>query len=232
MILTRGQPVARRPVGRPLALAAVAGPVLLTAVWVVLGLVSPGYTLWGVRVAPYSAISQPVSGLGLGPTGPYMNAAFVVSGILLIAGAFGIIASIRELSPRARQVCTVLLALPGIGCVLDGVFTFESFFLHFVGFLLALTTVAGFPIVGLILRRLPDWRRISTWLIAAGPLTLILAALYFATFTPTTAGIQTGVAGITERILIVEIQAWYVAMGWLAYRCPNRLASFVNLSTE
>jgi hypothetical membrane protein len=221
VILTRGQPITGEAMGRPLALAAVAGPMLLTAAWVVLGLVSPGYTLWGVRVTPYSAISQPVSGLGLGPTGPYMNAAFVASGILLIAGAFGIVTSIRGLSPRASRVCTVLLALPGVGCVLDGVFTFESFFLHFVGFLLALTTVAGFPIVGRVIRRIPDWRPLGTWLIVAGPLTLVLAALYFATFTPTIEGIQVGVAGLTERILIIELQAWYVVMGWLAFRRPR-----------
>jgi len=27
-----------------------------------------------------------------------------------------------------------------------------------------------------------------------------------------------GVAGLTERILVIEVQAWYVAMGWLAFR--------------
>jgi len=26
------------------------------------------------------------------------------------------------------------------------------------------------------------------------------------------------VAGLTERILAVEVQAWFVAMGWLAFR--------------
>jgi len=26
------------------------------------------------------------------------------------------------------------------------------------------------------------------------------------------------VAGLTERILVLELQAWYVAIGWLAFR--------------
>jgi hypothetical protein len=30
--------------------------------------------------------------------------------------------------------------------------------------------------------------------------------------------VQTGVAGLTERILVVELQFWYVALGWLAFR--------------
>lgn len=205
------------PGSRWLALGAVTGPIVLTSAWLVLGLLSPGYTLWGTQIAPYSAISQPFSGLGLGPTGPWMNAAFVVSGLLMIAGAAGIVQEVPELG-RARWAAAVLLALPGVGSVLDGIFTLESFFLHFIGFVLALTTVAGFPMVGFLLRRVRRWRRFGTWLMAAGPVTLVLAAVYFLTFTPTVEGVQTGIAGLTERILVLEIEAWYVALGWIAFR--------------
>ena len=201
-----------------LALGAVAGPVLFTLGWFVLGFISPGYTMWGTRIAPYSAISQPLSGLGLGPTGPFMNAIFIVSGLLIVVGAFGVFRAIPELGPAARWIATVLFALPGLGSVTDGIFTLEHFFLHFVGFGLALTTVVGFPITGYLLRRVPGWRVIGSWLIVAGPVTLALTVLYFATFTPTVEGIQHGVAGLTERILVVELQAWYVAIGWVAFR--------------
>ena len=192
-----------------LELAAVAGPILLTAAWLVLGFLSPGYYLWGVHVAPYSPVSQPVSGLGLGPTGPYMNAAFVLSGLLMIAGVAAIF--------RGRWILAALLALPGLGSVVDGIFTFQTFFMHFVGFALALSSIVTFPVVGFVLRRIPGWKAIGTGLIVAGPLTAALTVLYFATFTPTVQGIQTGVAGLTERLLIVEIQAWYVALGWIAF---------------
>jgi hypothetical protein len=131
------------------------------------------------------------------------------------------------MTPGSRYLATVLLALPGAGSVGDGLFNLEHFMLHFAGFVLALSVVAGFPIIGLLLRRIPSRRRLGTLLIAAGPLTLALAVLYFATFTPTVEGIQTGIAGLTERILIVEIQAWYVALGVLAARQPapvHRLA--------
>lgn len=204
-------------IGRWLALGAVAGPILFTLGWFVLGFISPGYTMWGTRIAPYSVISQPLSGLGLGPTGPLMNATFILSGLLIVAGAVGVFRSIAELGPAARRTGTVLLALPGLGAVIDGIFTLEHFFLHFVGFGLALTTVVGFPVIGWLLRRLPSWRRFSSWLIAAGPLTLALTVLYFATFTPTVEGVQHGVAGLTERLLVLELQAWYVALGWFAF---------------
>jgi hypothetical protein len=200
-----------------LALGAIAGPVLLTAAWFVLGFMSPGYTLWGTPIAPYSPVSQPLSGLGMGPTA-FMNAAFVLSGVMMIGGSIGVFQAIPELSSRARLACTGLLALPGLGAIVDGFFNLEHFFLHFAGFALALTTVVGFPIVGLLLRRFASWHGFGNWLVVAGPVTLALTVLYFVTFTPTVEGIQTGVAGLTERILVIELEAWYVALGWLAFR--------------
>jgi hypothetical membrane protein len=190
---------------------------LFTLGWFVLGFISPGYTMWGTRISPYSIVSQPLSGLGLGPTGPLMNTAFILCGLLMVAGAVGIFRSIQELGSSARWVGTVLLALPGLGAVIDGVFTLEHFLLHFVGFGLALTAAVGFPVIGSLLRGVPRWRRFGSWLIVAGPVTLALTVLYFATFTPTIEGVQRGVAGLTERLLVLELQAWYVALGWLAF---------------
>jgi hypothetical membrane protein len=201
-----------------LALGAVAGPVLFTLGWFVLGFISPGYTMWGTRIAPYSIISQPLSGLGMGPTGPLMNAAFIASGLLIVIGAVGVFRAMPELSPSARWIGTAVFALPGVGSLIDGIFTLEHFFFHFLGFGLALTTVVGFPVIGYLLRRVPGWRALGSWLIVAGPVTLALTVVYFATFTPTIEGVQHGVAGLTERILVLELQAWYVAIGWLAFR--------------
>ena len=204
---------------RWLALGAVAGPVLFTLAWFILGFLSPGYTAWGTRIAPYSPISQGISGLGLGITAPFMNTAFVFSGLLILAGVVSIFQGIREMGALARWSCTVLLALSPLGMAVDGIFTLESFLPHMVGFLLAAASpVLSFVVVGLLLRRIPRWRWLGSWLLLASPLTLVLLVLYFLTFSPTVAGTQTGVAGLTERILVVEVLAWFVAMGWLAFR--------------
>jgi hypothetical protein len=40
------------------ALGAVAGPILFTLAWLILGFLSPGYTIYGTRIAPYSPISD------------------------------------------------------------------------------------------------------------------------------------------------------------------------------
>lgn len=203
---------------RWLALGAVAGPALFTLAWLVLGFLSPGYTLWDLQIAPYSAIHQPVSGLGLGPTGPFMNTAFVLTGLFTIAGAVGIFHSVPELSPARRRTCTGLLALHGVGAIVDGIFTLEWILLHFFGFLLALTPIATFVVIGHALRQVPRWRRFGSWLLLGSPLTLILAIVHFATFNPEAAATGTGIGGLTQRILLVQLQAWIAAMGWLAFR--------------
>src|SRR5689334_821700 len=105
---------------RSLALGAVAGPVLLTVAWLVLGFLSPGYSAWGTWIGPYSPIHQGISGLGMGVTAPYMNTAFVVGGLIVMVGAIGIFQSIREIGGVARWSCTVLLALSGLGMAMDG----------------------------------------------------------------------------------------------------------------
>jgi hypothetical protein len=204
---------------RWLALGAVAGPLLFMLAWVVLGFLSPGYTAWGIRFAPYSPIVQPISGLGLGPTAPFMNAAFVLGGLLLLAGVVGIFQAIGEIGAVARWTCIVLLAPTPLGMAMDGIFTLESGFLHFAGFGLGCgMLVLSFPITGLVLRRIPRWRRFGGRLLLAGPLTLALLILYFATFDQALVAAGQGVAGLTERILVVEAFAWLVAMGWLAFR--------------
>lgn len=211
---------------RWLAFSAVSGSVLFTFSWFILGFVSPGYSLWGIRIAPYSAVSQPISGLGFGITGPVMNTAFVLGGILILAGVVGIFQSIRELSTTTRLICTLLLALSPLGMAMDGIFTLESILPHLVGFFLGCATpVLSFLVIGFALRRIPQWRRFGSWLLAGSPLTLVLVIVSFATFDPIKAGAGVGVAGLTERLLIVEVCAWLVAMGWMAFRRGGPLSS-------
>jgi hypothetical protein len=220
---TTTAPAARaaRSTARWLALGAVAGLVLFTLAWVVLGFLSPGYTIFGTRIAPYSPISQPVSGLGLGPTGPYMNAAFILGGLLLFAGVIAVFQTIATTTGRraARRASLALLGLTPLGMVVDGTFTLEDVLAHLVGFLLAVgTPVVGFLVAGRYLRDIPGWRRFGTWLPLGSLLTLLLLVLFFASFDPTADGAQEGVAGLVQRLLTIELFTWLVAMGWLAFR--------------
>lgn len=205
---------------RRLALGAVAGPVLFELAWFVLGFLSQGYTLFGHRFTHYSPISQPISGLGMGSTGPLMNTAFIVSGLLLIAGVIGVFQTTKTSGRSvARRASAALLALTGLGQAVDGVFNLEAVFPHMIGFLLALgTPVVSFLVAGFYFRGIPRWRRFGTWLLLGSPLTLLLLVLYFTTFQPTADGAEHGVAGLIQRLGVIEMHAWFVAMGWLAFR--------------
>jgi hypothetical membrane protein len=205
---------------RRLALGAVAGPVLFTMAWLILGAVSPGYTISGTWISPYSAISQPISGLGLGETARYMNPAFILSGLLLLAGVVGIVAAVPPGSkPAARKASAILLALAPVGLIVVGLFTLESPTLHLSGAMLVLATpVVSFLITGLHLRQVPGWHRFGNALLVASPLTFLLFVTYTLSFNQSAVAAGHGIAGLTQRVLFLEILAWFVAMGWLAYR--------------
>ena len=189
-----------------------------TGVGKALGFLSTGYTLWGTHIAPYSPVSQPVSGLGLGPTAPFMNAAFVLSGILLLLVVAGIFQGISEMNPRARLICAGLLALSPVGAIVCGIFTLESMMLHSLGFVLALgSPVVSFLVTGIMLRRISRWKGFVNGLVLASPLALVLFVLFFATFKPAASGAGLGVAGLTQRVFIVEVHAWFAALARLVW---------------
>ncbi|XRQ08924.1 DUF998 domain-containing protein [Actinomadura welshii] len=205
---------------RRLTLGAVAGPVLFTLAWFVLGFRSDGYEIEGDWI-PFSPVSQPISGLGMGATGPYMNAAFIAGGALLTAGVIGIFRILPDGGhPWAHRACTAALALTGAGLVLAGMFTIEDDAPHFLGFALAAgTPVLTFPLTGLHLRRVPQWRRVGTALIGAGALTLLLMIVYFASFDVSAIAADEGVAGLTSRLLAAHV---HTSLATLAYLTHHR----------
>ncbi len=204
---------------RTLALGALAGSVLFTLAWVVLGVVSPGFTVFDTVIESYSPITHPISGLGLGPTGPFMNAAFVLSGLLIVVGVIGTFQVVPGMAAADRVLCTVLLALSPVGMMLDGLFTIESFMPHMIGFLLGSgSLVVSFLIVGRKLRRVPGWGSFGRWLIIASPVTLALVILSMVTFDLTAVAAGQGIAGLTERVLLIEVSTAFGVMGWLGFR--------------
>ena len=185
-----------------LTLLAPLGAALFTLAWLVLGFISPGYRLFDIVIEPYSPIAQPISGLGLGVTGAWMNGAFILSGLLIIAG---VIAS-RPLWPigRAGTVSTVALSVTGLGMVIDGIFTLESVMLHLLGFLLAVGGgVVGFVAASVALRR--AGKRGSVVLASTAVVVLALFVVFMTIFDPYGAGANAGVAGLVQRALVTVL---------------------------
>jgi hypothetical protein len=97
--------------------------------------------------------------------------------------------------------------------------TLDSIVLHLIaGLLIFVTPVLSFLATGLFFRGIPRWRRFGSWLLLASPITLLLMIGYFGTFAQATVAAGQAVAGLTQRILIVEIHAWFAAVGWFAFR--------------
>jgi hypothetical protein len=79
--------------------------------------------------------------------------------------------------------------------------------------------VVSLPVTGRYLRRIPGWRHLGGWLLAAGPLTLAVLVGYLASFNLHTVAAGHGIAGLTSRLLVTEVTMWFAALGWHAGRC-------------
>jgi hypothetical membrane protein len=208
---------------RWLALGNVAGPIILTLAWIILGLIRPAIkTEWGISGGVIGMITQPVSGLGIGSNSTLFNTAFVLNGLLVIVGVFGVFQTIDMRKPgKFRTISILLLMLSGVGSILCGIFTLESFMFHMIGFILACGAPAfGFLTTGVYLRGNPDWKKFGDKLIYGFPITLVLLVIFFFTFRYDLMAAARGIAGLSERILVLEVQAWYVFLGILVFRQP------------
>jgi len=186
-----------------LAWGLIAGAVLFSAAWVILGGVRPGYS-W---------VTQPISGLGIGPGAALMNTAFVVLGVLTVTGTLGTFSLMKDIGSISRCSCVALLALSGLGAILCGLYTWESFAPHMAGSTLGLAgPIAGFSVAGFVLRRSPRWRRLGTGLVCGAALTLLLVAVFFSTFSVDAVLANRGIAGLMERLLTLDIHAWYITL--------------------
>lgn len=206
---------------RWLALGTTAGAVLFTLAWFVLGFFGTDYTIDGDRVE-VSIISQPISGLGMGATAPFMNAAFVASGLLMGAGVFGVFSTTRAEGPQIlRQVSIGLLALSGLGLVLAGIFDLGWPLPHLLGFALSVgVPVASFLFAGRYFMAILRWRRFGIGLLIASPVTLLLLVLFQTMFDRDVIADAEGIAGLLSRILASWVLGWFAGMGWQAFRRP------------
>ncbi len=115
---------------RWLALGSITGPVIMTLAWIILGLMRPAIkTEWGISGGFIGMITQPFSGLEIGINSELFNTAFILNGLLTIAGVFGIFQVIGTGKQEKLWVISMLLlASSGIGSILCGIFTLEFFY--------------------------------------------------------------------------------------------------------
>ncbi|MFE3057854.1 DUF998 domain-containing protein [Nocardia sp. NPDC059239] len=194
--------------------AAAASTGLFTLAYLVLGPLRPGY----------SQIADQISDLGVGRLAPVMNATFILSGLLLFGAASAIARGVRPAVGTSARWIAVLLTIPAIGQILCGIFTEArpTQGPHVLGAMMGFAIpVLAFPITGSILRRSPAYRRIGNRLLASGPLALIMLVIFFNTGAPEAAGKHLGIGGLTERIMVLHVQFWYIAISAAVLRGPH-----------
>lgn len=194
---------------RWLALAGVGGPMLFVAAFTRGGVLRPGY----------SPIHQVISDLGVGPNGWLLDVCAVINGLLLSAFAVGFALSMQlALSRGWRWLSAAPLALHGLGLVIAGIFTGApaTLAIHWLvgANLVFFGPVVAFFVVALALRRDTRWRGWDASTLVACLVTLGLVAVTFWVFTPGTPLASAHLGGLMERVSVVEIEAWYVAVGW------------------
>jgi len=176
------------------------------------------YTVAGILRPGYSAIHQAISDLGVGPNGSLLDTIAVVHALLLIAFAVGFALSMRQvLTAGWRWFGAALLVLRGLAQVTTAIFTDapSTVRIHSLATIVALVSmISAFIVIGLGLRRTPQWRGWGTYSLVAALVTLVLVAIEFWVFTPGTPLASAQVGGLLERVLSVEMLAWYVVFGW------------------
>lgn len=187
----------------------VLGPIIFILASIVLGLLRPDYSM----------VRQPLSALAVGFNGGFMRAAFIVEGLFSIIGLFAVFRGLKnDFKTVSHLVCAVLLTLSPFGILWAGIFTMNTLALHMVGAQLAMAApIIVFPIVGFILRRVPDWRRFGTWMIAGGPITLALLVGFMRSIPFSEMASGGGNFGLWQRALMFEVFFWYAAIGWFAF---------------
>ncbi len=207
---------------RWLALGAIGGAILFDVAWMVMGDLRPGY----------SSASRPISALAIGPDGVFVRTAFLLYGALVTVGTVSALRSAKqELGAVVHWACTLMLILSPLGILWAGVFTMDAMSLHIAGAQLGCgTPIIVLPIAGLLLRRAPSWRRLGTWMLLGGPLTIALTAGFMQSVPLSAMATGGGTFGLWQRALFLEIQAWYVAISWMALREQKRTGGHARAS--
>jgi hypothetical membrane protein len=154
-----------------------------------------------------------------------MDAAFMLDGLLCMVAVIAIFQGLKnELGTGGRWTCTALLLLSPFDLLWVGVFSMNTLAFHLVGAQIAFArSILALPIAGFVLSHIPRWRRFGTcMMVIGGPLALALL-VGFITSVPVSERVAGGGSyGLWERALASEVYAWYMILGWLAFRRVSR----------
>jgi Protein of unknown function (DUF998) len=202
-----------RALTRWLLASGVIGPVLFVVMFLIEGAIRPDY----------DPMRTFVSQLSLGDQGWLQIANFVVSGLLIVAFAFGLRRVVA--SGRASRWGPIMVGLVGLGLIVSGVFVTDPALgyppgappgltaspsghglVHLLG---ALFVFGGLPVASFVFARRFRAQADRPWMIYSATSTVGLLLFYFAaTASASSAGPLRGVAGLLQRVSIGIGFAW------------------------
>ena len=199
----------RLPIAR-LGIAGILGPLCFSTLVIVQGILQPDH----------SHIAMPISALAAWPAGWMQNLNFFVSATLTAAFAFGVHNAIRP--TRLGVAGTALLIASSVGLVMLGLFPWIRVNgmlteppLHVIGAVLTFSAAStGLMILSRRMAADPQWRSLSSYVLASGLVMLILFIIV--------GGFAIGEgtplhrwAGLLQRILVL---VWFACMVAIARR--------------
>jgi uncharacterized membrane protein (DUF485 family) len=204
-----------------LSFCGIAGSILLTLAWIILGLlVPPFHNEYGINGGIAGTITSPISGIGVGPYGFIFNSAFIMTGILIMIGIFGVFLVLNKTNRIIHWIIAILLMLSPLGWIFAGIFNLSvSVPLHMAGFLLAAgTPVISFIMAGLYLRRNGNYKKTGNVLLIGSPVTLVITISCLMVFDYELIAAGGGIAGIISRLLALEVCSMYFLIGLFGMR--------------
>jgi hypothetical membrane protein len=191
---------------RLLAWGGIIGPILFVAAFTIAGALRPGY----------SPISQAISALGTGVNGWQEDIPAIILGILLLAFTLSFFLAMRSVLPAtSRVIGSVLLAIVALVWITVGIFTAapSTRTVHTIASVVGeVSAIAALFVIGIGLRAAPSWRAWSVYTIATAVVALVTLLLTFIT-SQRSLSASVRIGGLLERLLVVEILAWFVAFG-------------------
>jgi hypothetical membrane protein len=196
-----------------LALAGIVGPVVFVI----------AFTAAGIARASYSPVHQPISDLGVGQNAWLVDGACVLLWLLLTAFVIAFYRAMRTVMGQGLAgICAALLEVSPLGFGLAGVFTEDPSTLRIhitAAFLAFLGPAVAFFVTALLLRRSSSWSSLAAYSFTASLATLVLVAfMNLLVFRPGSPLASARLGGLTERVVVIEVLAWYVVAGWWLYR--------------
>ena len=197
-------------------------------IFIICGIIMPIFFKLLVIIASilrpgYSQIQTEISYLGIGSYSIIQNMNFIISGLLSIGFAIGLVSSLPiDVKQMAKKIIAILLFIFGVGVIFAGVslisvsiFTTDYFFylIHFLATFIAFFTIIIAQLLiwwALQSTKSIKWGHYPKFSFLSGLLSIVMLILFLFTF-------SSSYQGLTERLFIIVPFVWIEVTGLKLY---------------